>query len=239
MLYALNDKLKVKAEPNLSASCPWCDADMISKCGDVKIWHWAHKSNPCDTKPETEWHLQWKTCFPDECVEIKITHKDKYKIADVQSPSGMVVEFQNSPISKEEIRDREHFYGVMSWVFNTSSAFEENRIVLDGERLLEWKNPKRSWLSTQRTVYLDLGVGVLFKVDGIEKGVDDYDHLMLYIKGKQIMKEDFIELMLSKKIECENNQCLFRCIFKNDIKECPWHWPEGFYRLKMGKWTKQ
>jgi hypothetical protein len=37
-------------------------------------------------------------------------------IADVKAPHGLVVEFQHSPLSLEEISAREKFYGNMIWI---------------------------------------------------------------------------------------------------------------------------
>lgn len=46
--------------------CPQCNRLLIAKRGELKIWHWAHKSQeqPCDYGAgETEWHLRWKAAF--------------------------------------------------------------------------------------------------------------------------------------------------------------------------------
>ena len=109
---------------NLSyGECPHCGAEMISKCGRSKVWHWAHKSREiCDPwwENETEWHRNWKDMFPTEWQEISHTDEQSGErhIADVKAESGLVVEFQNSPMSLEERASREAFYGDMIWIVN-------------------------------------------------------------------------------------------------------------------------
>jgi hypothetical protein len=46
-------------------TCPECDAPLLSRKGDVVVWHWAHYpgagSGGCSLRGgETEWHLLWK-----------------------------------------------------------------------------------------------------------------------------------------------------------------------------------
>ena len=94
---------------------------MISKCGQYVAWHWAHKRRTsCDPwlEGETDWHIQWKDRFPKDCQEI--VHLDNLTgerhIADIKTQSGLVVEVQHSPISEQELRSREKFYGDMIWI---------------------------------------------------------------------------------------------------------------------------
>jgi hypothetical protein len=68
---------------------------------------------------ETEWHRAWKSCFPEEQREIvRFDLTGEKHIADVQTSTGKVIEFQNSPISLEELRSREEFYGNLIWIIN-------------------------------------------------------------------------------------------------------------------------
>jgi competence protein CoiA len=119
MFYAIVNGHKVSATPAASGLCPGCDAQMIAKCGDIKRWHWAHVAGrDCDPwhEGETDWHLEWKSLFPAQDVEVCLgEHR-----ADVRSGST-IIEFQNSPISQAEIAEREEFYGrshQLIWVFN-------------------------------------------------------------------------------------------------------------------------
>jgi competence protein CoiA len=120
MKFALINGQRQEAQPNLSGQCPACDQAMIAKCGNVKVWHWAHKGRRiCDPwwENETEWHRAWKGQFPESWQEV--VHKadnGKKHIADVKTDQGWVIEFQHSPIEPEERRSRDTFYPKLVWV---------------------------------------------------------------------------------------------------------------------------
>lgn len=124
MQYANVNSLRIEATPNLRGICPVCGARTIPKCGKKVIWHWAHVGHVhCDPwwENETEWHRAWKQCFAPEHREIvKHAPDGERHIADVQTASGMVIEFQNSPMSAEELRSREQFYARMIWIVNAA-----------------------------------------------------------------------------------------------------------------------
>jgi hypothetical protein len=95
---------------------------MISKCGTKVLWHWAHsRRKHCDPwwENETEWHRSWKACFPEAWREqVHFDSTGEKHIADVKTPAGTVLEFQNSAISPQELHAREKFYGNMLWILN-------------------------------------------------------------------------------------------------------------------------
>lgn len=130
MRFALDDNGK-RIKPSHSgqkAKCPLCGGTLIGKCGEIYVWHWQHhQDRNCDPwkEHETEWHSSWKGMFPDEWQEIVIEMGDEKHIADVQTPNGVVIEFQNSPISTSTIKIREAFYKNMIWVVN-ANEFKEN-----------------------------------------------------------------------------------------------------------------
>ena len=77
-------------------------------------------------EPITAWHADWQSMFPADCCEIPIgNHR-----ADVRSPDGLVIEFQHSALSVDEIREREDHYGSMLWVFDAVEAFQTDRLNL-------------------------------------------------------------------------------------------------------------
>lgn len=163
MLYGLNDNQeKILAEPSKVGFCPVCHSELIPKCGQIKIWHWAHKVKKdwCYYEPETQWHLHWKSLAPKERCEVRISKNGRYKIADCVLKSGKVVEFQHSFISPEEIQERENFYGNMMWIFNCIEPFNEERIDLrhKGKYVtFRWKHPKKHIAYCNKPTYLDLG----------------------------------------------------------------------------------
>lgn len=122
MEFALVEGQRHRPEPKLAGTCPVCGNRMVSKCGTKVLWHWAHHTRRhCDPwwENETEWHRAWKGCFPEAWREqVHFDDKGEKHIADVKTPSGTVVEFQNSAMSPEELQARERFYGKMLWIVN-------------------------------------------------------------------------------------------------------------------------
>jgi competence protein CoiA len=121
MQFAFVDGNRRPAEPGLSGECPACRAEVIAKCGKVRVPHWAHRATRhCDPwwEPETEWHRAWKSEFPEEYQEQPVRSSDgELHIADVRHPhTGLVIEFQHSAISEEEVASREAFWQPMLWI---------------------------------------------------------------------------------------------------------------------------
>lgn len=130
MKYATFDNELREAQPGLRAQCRVCGDAMIARCGEHRVWHWAHEGfRLCDVwwEPETEWHRTWKNKFPAEWQKV-IRHADNGEkhIADVMTAGSLVLEFQNSPMSKEERDSRETFYGNMLWVVNGLRRMRDN-----------------------------------------------------------------------------------------------------------------
>lgn len=122
MIWALVENEKIEAEPGKKGICPICGELVFSKCGEINIWHWSHYNNEnCDPwyEPESFWHKHWKMTFGKDNAEIGIEKEGKGHIADIRTNENVVIELQNSPISKPIIRIREEFYGErMLWLIN-------------------------------------------------------------------------------------------------------------------------
>ena len=115
MQYALFEGIKTTPiSTGQLADCPGCGTEVLSRCGEINIHHWAHLSGvDCDlwSEPETPWHRDWKNRFPEEWREVFIKGESgEWHRADVAIPGGPVIEFQHSNLSSEEIRKREEFY---------------------------------------------------------------------------------------------------------------------------------
>ncbi len=69
---------------------------------------------------ESEWHSGWKNAFPEAYREKTFLNRVEgyYHRADVHTPCGTTIEFQNSPISLAELQSRETFYPNLVWVIN-------------------------------------------------------------------------------------------------------------------------
>jgi competence protein CoiA len=169
MLWALYEGSLSLAYPKQVGECPTCAHEVIAKCGSKVVWHWAHRSRKdCDSwsEPESVWHAAWKSRF--EKTEVTFANEDKAHRADAVTPCGVVLEFQHSAISSEEISERESFYGNMVWVVDATQAFEAKRIGLDmitpnysGWEYVKfhWKRRRTSFDDARRPVFLDLGFG--------------------------------------------------------------------------------
>ncbi|WP_236979976.1 competence protein CoiA [Membranihabitans maritimus] len=124
MKFALVDGCKTEASKEAMGICRCCGSGLIPKCGKIRIHHWAHKREKnCDNwwENETEWHRNWKNEFPGDWQEVVMPDPENNErhIADVYNPSKkLVIEFQNSPISIDELKSREQFYKRIIWVVN-------------------------------------------------------------------------------------------------------------------------
>jgi len=172
MKYAYSQNERILATPKAQGICICCGSEMIAKCGNQKIWHWAHKNRrQCDTwwENETEWHRNWKDKFPKEWQEVVHFSDDGEKhIADVKTRNGFVIEFQHSAISPSEMASREQFYTNMIWIVDGT------RLLKDLERFTSFEHwqsyqsdrydhanrralPKR-WINSSVPVFFDFGI---------------------------------------------------------------------------------
>lgn len=135
MKYALVNNERQEAQRGLSGICEYCCSPLTAKCGDERIWHWAHNGNrTCDPwwENQTEWHRAWKRQFPKEWQEVihTATNNEKH-IADVKTDQSYVIEFQHSRLNPQERIAREAFYQNMVWVVDGT------RLKKDYPRFLE------------------------------------------------------------------------------------------------------
>lgn len=169
---------RIKATPKAEAVCDLCNGELIPKCGEIKIWHWAHKSLvDCDSwyEPESEWHINWKNKFPKEQQEVRMgEHK-----ADIRNKWNMVIELQNSSISSENIFAREEYYNSMIWLLNGESLCSGIELRKKGNIItFRWKHPNKSlWVAT-KNLYVDLNYRRYYLEEKISK----------ILRGKKIFK---------------------------------------------------
>lgn len=190
MLWSIKNGERILATPKDKAKCPLCKGKTISKCGSIKIWHWAHKSNKkCDPwyESETKWHLNWKNEFPKEQQEVVIENHR----ADIKCKDGTIIELQNSSISPDDIRDREKFYKKMVWLFN-GEKFAKNLELKDkGDYFtFRWKHPHKSLWFCGKKLFIDLQETYPFKIIHIRK---IYHNVPCGGWGLLLSKEEFLE----------------------------------------------
>jgi competence CoiA-like predicted nuclease len=169
MKFAIVDGVKHTPQKGLKGKCISCGSDMVSKCGDIRIKHWAHKGKKhCDPwwENETEWHRDWKNLFPVEWQEIRcVSENGEIHIADIKRPDGFFIEVQNSPINSLEVDARNNFYKNLIWVINgcryqldvESLSFYSNTIKKDGyiEILANTFKICTLWKNRSRHVFVD------------------------------------------------------------------------------------
>ena len=188
MEWALVDGAKHLARvEGLRGVCPGCGGEVqaVAVASELVVPHWRHLVADCDqwSEPESEWHRGWKAKFPAEWQEVTMgPHR-----ADVKGPDG-VLEIQRSGISIEEIREREQFYGRMTWLL-CAHDFWGNLVwlgVRDGEHRFRWKHARKSWFLANRPLLMDTPWGLL-SVRRINQGSWNVIEGR-FIKPEQLMK---------------------------------------------------
>jgi competence CoiA-like predicted nuclease len=164
MLYAIREPggPKITAFKYDRALCPLCETEVIAKCGDVYMHHWAHKDNKeCDPwqEGETDWHRKWKAWLHKDQTEVTvIKNGEKHRVdaaIDLGDSETLYVEFQNSPISLSKIKEREDFYGNLAWVFNIQDCYPNRfKITFQEEHsTFLWLHPRT--IFPARKIFLD------------------------------------------------------------------------------------
>jgi hypothetical protein len=175
----VNGQLYNEAQPKTRGLCRNCGAEVIAKCGQMVVWHWAHKSKvQCDQwwESETEWHRNWKSRFPVDWQEV-ILHSQitgERHIADVRTPYGLVVEFQRSTIDPTEVAARQNFYQTMIWVIDgCRNELDKDHFRLgigklnqDGLTGFRWYGKGKLFARwhTTKPVFIDFGDGGFWRI---------------------------------------------------------------------------
>lgn len=185
MKFAIVDGAKTEATKGAKGICPICGSELIAKCGEVRINHWAHKSKSnCDHwwETETEWHRSWKSNFPDEWQETVLTDKQtgEKHIADVRTSHGHVIEFQHSYIDPQERTSRENFYKDMVWVVDGTRLKRDYPRFLKGKKGFRKTNKKGFYFvdfpdECFPSAWLKSSVPVIFDFRGTESIEDPKD----------------------------------------------------------------
>lgn len=154
MLLASKDGKLIRAAPGIYAICPFCEEDVIPRCGSIRIWHWAHKIGECIyyTEPETDWHLEWKERALKLGLEIEKRFDDH--IADIYDPrTNTVIEVQHSPISEEKLVERIIHYKTkninLAWIFDKTKKFDRDNLIIGIEPFegldFEYRRYEEKW----------------------------------------------------------------------------------------------
>lgn len=137
--------------------CPICGGSVIFRRGKINTDHFAHRMDECTDKwhyDMSEWHLSMQSRFPEDQREKVLKHKGEIHRADILS-GKQIIEFQHSPISVDELIQRNDFYiGAgyqIAWVFDVQDQYEAGAISFHNSKnpkgldknMFAWSNPKR------------------------------------------------------------------------------------------------
>ena len=224
MRFALSNNERIEPSKGAKGLCPCCGSELVARCGEIKVHHWAHKKK-CDDhwwENETDWHRNWKNQFPKEWQEIIQRDESGEKhIADVITGSGWTIEFQHSPISKEERDSRDYFYNKLIWIvdgtrrktdieqfdnliYHASNISNEPFIlrVFDEETLDRFRL-NQEWGSSKSLVLFDFGKSEVRYRDEYKSNEDLWlihpSRDRTYITS--ISKHSFIEMVTSSRLD--------------------------------------
>lgn len=187
MLIAENSKEeRITATKEQQGFCPQCGKPLIAKMGDIKIHHWAHKGEECDSWKGNEsiWHYDWKVFFGiDNCEK---TVNDEHR-ADVLI-DDLVIEVQKSHMSEHVCLERESYYkkhvGNICWIahydtFQNLNIFHPPRNRRMGSFVeVTMKRPKAWYSCANEKIFFDIGGGGVLEtfwpyVDYVDKTYQD------------------------------------------------------------------
>ncbi|HRK06596.1 MAG TPA: competence protein CoiA family protein [Pseudobdellovibrionaceae bacterium] len=179
MKFAQANGQREVAKPDLSGSNPVCERPVVSKCGEIKVWHRAHKGK-CECDPwqdnEAEWHRVWKGHFPYDWQErIHTDENVERHIADVKIIKDWVLEFQHSYIELTELQVRNAFYKKLVWVADGTRRKRDKQQLFESLReVAQVSNPQspvrrdfkvlpndsaliRDWSGGHAPIFVDFG----------------------------------------------------------------------------------
>jgi competence protein CoiA len=207
MKFAIVNGSNAEAVKGVKGICPCCSSELIAKCGERKMHHWAHKGiRNCDPwwENETEWHRSWKGNFDTNWQE-KILHDEitgEKHIADVQTTHGLVVEFQHSHIHPIERNKRQDFYKNMVWVIDGTRLKRDYPRFIKG--LQSFRSTNKQGLFTVDlpdecfpSAWVDGLVHVVFDFKGLETITDpkDWRNFLFYLAPKTSGRESFVFIL--------------------------------------------
>ena len=200
--------------------CPYCGSPLITRKGDIRQHHFAHKvTHLCSDSWVGErshsydisaWHNEWQSLFPKRNQEVMLSLGDTKHRADVMI-DRTVVEFQHSIMSVKAFDDRNNFYfnfgNKVIWLFDLSDLFSSNQLTYEkGEDRLDfyWRNPKRAFnnydiKSGCIDLFFQLGNDDKCIVRVMDVSIDGFEN---FTTTDFMSKEDFLEYVGLKNGEC-------------------------------------
>ena len=146
-------------QSNKEYYCPYCGVPLITKKGEIRRHHFAHKrSFECtdswvrnNSYDISSWHNEWQSLFPKENQEVKLALGETKHRADVIIDKT-VIEFQRSIMSVSAFDDRNNFYFNLGykvvWLFDLSSLYSNGQLQyekVENNLVFHWRNPKKAF----------------------------------------------------------------------------------------------
>jgi len=161
--------------------------------------------------PMTDWHKSWEDIFND-LKEKNYKHENmitKNRRADVDLNESQIIEFQNSPITIEEINNRQTDWLLVNkkiiWVINGNDTIEVTNLEHSGRVFLEfmpneWKY--KSFLNYEQ-IYINIKNDIyIINPNEVRSNMIDVQ--------KPILKNDFIEMLRNKQIPLHEGNSVYQ-----------------------------
>lgn len=175
--------------------CQECGEQLVQRRGEIKAHHFAHFPNTKCTDnwqyDESEWHYMMQKQFPNDSQEIVLELDGKKHHADILIQARKtIVEVQGSRIRQTEFIERNNFFNRLG--YKVIWIFEES-IPFANNAIDNWRTNKscmRKWTRPSKTF----------------ENFHPEDH------------KD-IEIWLSKKRECDENEPIFFQVLSDDTNK--------------------
>ena len=120
----------------------------------------------------TQWHIDWQQQFTNCEKSYPKVHNGqlKHRRSDVDLNDKLLIEFQYSPISKEEVSNRKHDYSLHNkniiWMIHGDDTITVSKLKNSNRIFLEFhKEPWKFQSFTQYdSIYLDIN-SEIYKID--------------------------------------------------------------------------
>jgi competence CoiA-like predicted nuclease len=197
---AIVETVRTEAAPKLIGRCQMCNGKMIAKCGDFKIWHWAHEVNNdnCQGKIMSAWHYEWQQRFDAELREVPTLNNTRADI--LREDEAVSIEFQNTAFDFDYIQKKEKSTPTVLWVVNLRQQKENEQITIKNNNI-EYRQPKEI-LQYIGNLFLDFETNKIIKVKRITKYYDKtaiYNGLVFVIEYELMTYDEFINYFLTNK----------------------------------------
>ena len=120
MKYAIfNNRFVTASRSRKGAICPLCKANVIPKCGEIRIHHWSHKKGTmCDSwrEADSQWRHRWLERFEDCEIEPVIENVDQRHFADIRTKNGTLILLRRKLLGNEDMLKMERFFRNLVWI---------------------------------------------------------------------------------------------------------------------------